>query len=127
RAPGDDRGAGDRAGRDRDRELAGGELARLVLAELEAQPAAVLRLDDVDAARVGAGDEAALLEDEIEEAIDVALLGERARDLDQLAQLVAVAADGAGAALGGDAQLDALEASVDRGVERVGRVDAVEG
>ena len=97
RALGGRRVARDRAGRDRDRELARLEAARVVLAHLEAEPArawvALDGLDDVDRARVRARDEAALREDEIEQPIDVALLRDRARDRGELAYLVARAVE----------------------------------
>ncbi len=59
--------------------------------QVPARQLRILALDDVHAAGVRAGDEASLLEDQVEQAVDLALGGERARDLDQLAELVAVA------------------------------------
>ena len=112
-----------RSGADRDRELARVEDHRVVLRELEAEGAArrigVVALDHVDAAGVGPGDEAALLEDEAEELVDLALGGDGLGDLDELAQLVAVAVQPFAAALGATAGLEQLERVVDGDEELV--------
>ena len=121
RLPRDERRARHRALVDRDRELARVEGHRVVLRELEAQRAlarvGLVALDDVDAPGVGAGDEAALLEDEAEQLVDVALGRDGARDLDELAELVAVAL-GHAAALGARAlQRHQIEVVLHRDVE----------
>ena len=81
----------------------------------------VVALDDVDAPRVGARDEAALLEDEPEQLVDVALGRDGARDLNQLAELVAVTVQPPAAALGAVLGVEQLERGVQRDEEIVGR------
>ena len=73
-----------------------GDRDRVVLGRLEAEsgpiPVAVLRgLDEVQASRIRDGDLAALLEDQREQLVDVALGGERHPDLIELAELLAPA------------------------------------
>ena len=113
-----------RARAERDGELARVEDARVVLRQLEAQHAAerigVVALDDVDAAGVGAGDEAALLEDEPEELVELPLGGDRLRDLDELAQLVAVAVQPFAAALRPRLGFHELEGAMDGDEDLVG-------
>ena len=117
--------AGDAARADGHRELARVERERIVLRELEAQramsDARVVALDDVDAAGVGAGDEAALLEDEAEQLVDVALGRDRARDVDELAELVAVAVQPLAAALAPRLRVHELEGLVEGDEELVVR------
>src|SRR3954462_2187584 len=93
--------AGHRAGTDGDRELARVELHRVVLRELEPEHALArwFAQSDIDAPGVGAGDEPALLENETQQFVDVALGLDGARALDDLAQLVAVAVHPFAAAL----------------------------
>ena len=115
------RAPGDGALAQRHRELARVEGDALVLGQLEAQrrrPAGARRaLDDVDAAGVGPGDEAALLEDDAEQLVDVAHRRHRARDVEQLAELVAVAPQRAAARLGPALRLEQLERAVRRQIE----------
>src|SRR4029079_18694941 len=68
-----------------------------------------LLLEDVDAAGVGAGHETALLENDGKQLVDVALRGHRPRDVDQLAELVAIAPQPLAAALGAALRLEQLE------------------
>jgi hypothetical protein len=116
--------ASDAAGADGDGELAGVELDGFVLRELEAEGAAeqvvVVALKDVEGAGVGAGDVASFFEDEVEEAVDLALGGEGLGDLDQLAELVAVAVEVLAAALGAGAGLEEVEAGLEGDREFVG-------
>ena len=78
-------------------------------------------LDHVDAAGVGAGDVAALLEDQAEQPIDVALARDRACDLDELTELVAVASELLRARSRLAAKVEPLEQPVQREADRLGR------
>src|SRR5439155_22139416 len=83
-----DGSACDRALRDRNRELARFIRDRVVLRQLEMQGLATLvagfAVDDINTARVGAGHEAALFQNQTEQTVDVALACDRACNLDQL-------------------------------------------
>ena len=98
---------------------------RVVLRHLEVQLVARriarLALDHVDAAGVGAGDVAALLQDRRQQPIAVALARDRARNLDQFAALVAVARELADAFDRVPAQLGALEQAVHGQAQHLGR------
>ncbi len=113
--------AGDRPLAQRHRELARVEGDTLVLGQLEAQdhrPAvARRRLEDVDAARVGAGDEAALLQDDAEELVDVAHGRHRPRDVEQLAELVPVSPQRTSARFGATLRFQELEGAMGGQVE----------
>ena len=76
-------------------------------------------VDDVDAAGVRAGDEARLLQDETEQLVDLALGGDGLGDLEELADLVAVAVYPVLPRLGALPRVQQLEGVVDGHVELI--------
>ena len=95
---GERRVAGDRGLVEGHRELLERHGHRVVLGQLEAQlvvrrasSCVLAALHEVEAARVGGGDLAALGEDQLQQLVDVALGGEGDADLVQLVQLLALA------------------------------------
>jgi len=78
-----------------------------------------VRLDDVDAPGVRPGDEAALLQDDSKQHVDVAHRGHGAGDVNQLAELVAVAPQPAALRFGASLGLEQLQGAMHRQVEVV--------
>src|SRR5688500_12495508 len=72
----------------------------------------MIALDDVDAAGVGARYKAALLEDEMEQRIELALRRDRLRYLDELTELVAIAVQPFASALGARLGVEQLGGAV---------------
>src|SRR5271156_3204113 len=104
----------------------------MILRELEAERAperiGIVALDDIEAPGVGARNEAALLEDEIEELVELALGRNGFGDLDELAELVAISIEPFSAALGARFGLEQLEGVVNGDEELVGaRIGGDEG